>query len=134
MSRIQTTGPTEVTSDWSGVHLPAANTIATSTIAAPGAGRRLVITRIEVGLVASSAAPSAKAVSVSITDNATGTVIWGVVLAVPATAGASTGLIECPVWIGQAVSVNGSITLAFSASGGANTVESVSWGGVTVLA
>lgn len=112
---------------WSVAHLPAANTKATITQAAPGVGARNVCTGITVGFAAGAAAPSAINVTVSLLDNVTA--IWGITLSLPATAGAMAGVTRTDIWIPG--TENQSMTLAFSVAGGANTVESVSMEGTT---
>lgn len=116
---------------WTSVHQPAANTQATTTKAAAGAGVTNVCTGITVTLAAGSTAPSAVQLSVVLRDGASGagTVKWAGVLSLPATAGASVGITRSGLWIEG--TANTAMTLEFSAAGGANTVEAVSLEGTT---
>lgn len=109
------------------VHTPAANTKATVTQAAPGVGSRNACTGLTVALAAGAVAPSAVNVTVTVLDNATS--IWGITLSIPATAGAMSGVTRSDVWIPG--TENQTMTLQFSAAGGANTIESVSMEGTT---
>ena len=117
---------------WTVHHVPAANTVATITQAAAGAGVRNVCTGLTVMLVAGATAPTAIQVSASLIDGAAGgtTYLWRAVLSCPATAGATTGVALSGLWLPG--TANTGMTLEFSAAGGANTVESVSMSGTTV--
>lgn len=118
---------------WTKTHAPAANTQATASKAAAGAGIRNVCTGILVTLVAGSTAPAAVQVTVNLRDGATGagTVLWSAVMSLPATAGGSAAPIALSgLWIEG--TENTAMTLEFSAAGGANTVEAVAMQGDTV--
>jgi hypothetical protein len=112
-------------------HEPAVNTKATIVIAAPGAGRRLVATGL-TATIAADAAPAAVKVSVQLIEDAGGTptVRWRSVLGLQAVAGASAGVTR-PCWI-PTVAANKSLTLEFSAAGGANTYQAVALEGYTI--
>ena len=117
---------------WTSHHLPAANTQATISKASAGAGLRNVCTWITVVLAAGASAPTAATLSVSLIDGATGgvTYLWRAAISIPAVAGVTNGIALSNLWLpGTAATA---MTLEFSASGGANTVESVSMGGVIV--
>lgn len=112
---------------WTTNHRPAANTKATATQAAPGAGWRNVCTGITATICANSGVPTPVAVGVRILSDATE--IWGVTLALPGTAGATTGLVKDDCWIPAAE--DKALTIEFTAAGGASTLESVSIEGTT---
>ena len=134
MSRLPQWPNTEPTTDWTASHVPAANTKATITQAAPGAGLRLVATGLTVTLAAGSTAPTAVNVTVTLIDGASGgsTYLWRTTLSLPATAGANVSLTRECLWLWG--TANTAMTLEFSAAGGANTIESVSLEGTTVRA
>ena len=117
---------------WTAHHVPAANTAATITKAAAGAGIRNVCTWITVKLVAGATAPTAVNTSVSLIDGASGgtTYLWRATISLPATGGADNGVALSNLWLPG--SRNTGMTLEFLAAGGANTIESVSMGGVTI--
>lgn len=127
--RIQTTEPW---TDWTKTHGPAANTPATCTQAAAGAGKRNVCTGLTVMLVSNTVAPAAAAVVVRLIDGASGgtTYLWEMRLSLPATAGAASGAVRENLFI--VGSPNTAMTLEFSAAGGANTFESVSMEGAVI--
>lgn len=110
--------------EWSQAHQPAANTQATTTRAAGGAGVRHVCTSI-VATLSTTAAATAIALNVFLRDGApgVGTVIWGGNLAVSATAGDKDKIVISGLNIvGSAATA---MTLECSVAGGANTLESV---------
>lgn len=117
---------------WSAHHVPDANTAATATQAAPGVSKRNVITWLTVVFAAGSSAPAAVNTSVSAIDGGTGgtTYLWRATISLPATAGATNGIALEDLWLPG--STNTATTLEFLAAGGANTYESVSFGGVVV--
>lgn len=117
---------------WTASHVPAANTTATITKAAAGAGTKNVCTALTVKLVAGATAPTAINVSVSLIDGAAGgtTYLWRATMSLPATAGADNGIALSNLWIPG--TANTAMTLEFSATGGANTLESVTMSGTTV--
>lgn len=127
---VQTPGLAE--NVWTAVDQPAANTQATETRAAAGAGVRNVCTSITAMFAAGASAPTAVNVSVVLRDGATGagTILWAASLSIPATAGATNGISVGGLWIPG--SANTAMTLEFSAAGGANTIESVSMTGTTI--
>jgi hypothetical protein len=110
---------------WSAIHAPAANTQATTTQGARQ-GFRHVATGMYAQLVAGAVAPAAVQLSVILRDgpSGTGTVLWQGVVALPATAGAAAPSVQVPDLFIQGTPGN-AMTLEFSATGGANTVESV---------
>jgi hypothetical protein len=116
---------------WAAGHEPAVNTKATVTIAAPGAGKRLVVTGL-TATIAADAAPAAVKVSVRLIEDAAGTptVRLPMVLGLQAVAGAMAGGTR-PCFI-VALAQNTSMTLEFSAAGGANTYEAVALEGYTI--
>jgi hypothetical protein len=115
-------------------HVPAANTQATRNQAAAGAGLKNVCTGIHATFSANATAPTAVQVYVYLRDGASGsgTILWAATLSLPATAGASTGISITGLWIPG--SANTSMTLEFSAAGGANTLEVVTLTGCIVAA
>jgi len=114
-------------------HAPAANTKATITRAAAGAGKRNVCTGLTVTFCAGATAPTAVQVSVALIDGASGgtTYLWGPhVISLPATAGAMNGIARDGLYIPG--TANTAMTLEFSAAGGANTIEAVSFESIQV--
>lgn len=114
-------------------HKPAANTQATITLAAGGAGVRNVCTGLTVMLAAGTTAPSAASVTVALIDGSTGgtTYLWGPhTVSLPAVAGAETGIVVGHCW--KPGTANTAMTLEFSAAGGANTFETVCFDYTTV--
>lgn len=124
-------GASATGSSWTSVHTPAANTRATTTRAAAGAGVRNVCTGLTVTLAAGAVAPSAVQVTVTLRDGASGagTVKWAAVLALTAVAGQLVGAVKDNLWIEG--SPNTAMTLEFDIAGGANTIEAVSMEGTT---
>lgn len=113
---------------WAVNHEPAANTQATIVKAAAGAGIKHVCTGFSATIAAGATAPSAVQVSVRLLDGAA--VIWAGVFGLTATAGDRSGVARSGLWIvGTAAT---SMTLQFSAAGGANTYEAVTLEGVDV--
>lgn len=112
---------------WTLVSAPAANTQATVTKAAGGAGIRHVCTAITATLVAGTTAPAAAQVTVNLRDGATGAgnVLWTGQMALTATAGTQATPLQIS-GLNILGSANTPMTLEFSAAGGANTLESVS--------
>lgn len=107
-------------------HVPAANTQATISHAAGGAGVKRVCTSLSCVLAANTTAPSAAAVSVALRDGASGagTVLWSHTMVLSAVAGAMNGIALADLWIPG--TANTAMTLEFSGAAGANTFESVS--------
>jgi hypothetical protein len=117
---------------WTAIHVPAANTQATATKASAGAGIRNVATGFTVTLASTGTAPTAIQLTVSLIDGASGggTYLWRTAIALPAVAGAITAFTRSGLWLpGTAATA---MTLEFSATGGANTIESVALEGTTV--
>lgn len=116
--------------DWSVNHTPVANTQATITRAAGGAGVRHVCTSITFSLNALTTAAETT-VLVNLRDGATGagTILWSQrVHVIP---GGTTGIALAPLNIfGTA---NTAMTLEFAAAGGADTFESVAMTGHDVV-
>lgn len=119
---------------WSVSHVPAANTQATISRAAAGAGIRNVCTGLTIVLAGGTAAPAAVNMTVNLIDGALGgtTYLWRVTLSLPAVAGAVNGIARSGLWLPG--TANTAMTLEFSAAGGANTIQSVSLEGTTVTA
>jgi len=117
-----------VKNTWAQGHLPAANTQATTTKAAPGAGLRNVCTGI-TATIAASAAPAAVVALVVLRDGATGVgaVLWADYVALTAVAGAVSKINLSGLRIRG--SANTQMTLEFALAGGANTLEVVSMQG-----
>lgn len=110
--------------EWSINHTPAANTQATISRAAGGAGVRHVCKSITATLIGLAAAAEAT-VLVNLRDGATGagTILWSARLLVQGTTGNETGIALSGLNIvGSAATA---MTLEFSAAGGADTFESV---------
>lgn len=114
------------------IHVPSANTVATASIAAGGAGVRNVCTGLTAVIAATATAPTAVNVIVNLIDGATGgtTFLWRMTLSLPATAGETRGVTRSGLWLPG--TTNTALTLEFSAAGGANTIESVSLEGVRI--
>jgi hypothetical protein len=110
---------------WAVTHSPAANTQATISKAAGGAGVRHVCTSLAARIVGGTTAPAAVSVTLNLRDGATGagTVLasWTFVLA--GAIAAKDEVILCDLNI--VGTANTAMTLEFSAAGGANTLESV---------
>lgn len=121
-------------SGWQQNNNPAANTQATTSQPAGGAGVHHVCTWIAASLTAGSTAPTVPAtpVNVRLRDGASGagTVIWLCGLAIPATAGESDKILLSGLEI--VGSANTAMTLEFSAAGGAGTFEIVAFGGYDI--
>lgn len=118
--------------DWSVISVPIANTQATASKGAGGAGVRHVCTSITAILAADTTAPGAASVIVNLIDGASGggVYLWRGRLALPATAGETREIVISGLNIfGTA---NTAMTLEFSAAGGANTFESVTLTGYSV--
>lgn len=117
---------------WSVYHAPAANNAATISKAAVTNGTH-VCTGFMATLSTGASAPTAIQVSVALRDGATGagTILWTGVIAVPATAGVSAHPIVV-TGVELKGTQNTAMTFEFSATAGANTIESVSMCGYTV--
>lgn len=119
------------TATWLLTHNPGANTKATATQASAGTGRKNVCTSFAFNLGGGASAPAAITVNGNICDGASGsTAIVSYVISIDARAGALSGIAMSNVWIvGSAAT---SMTLEFSAAGGANTSESVNANGQVI--
>lgn len=121
-----------VNQDWNVVHAPAANTQATISKAATANGVH-VCTGFVATFATGASAPTAIVLNVALRDGATGagTVLWQGVIGVPATAGVSA----TPIVV-TGVNFKGTagtaMTLEFSATGGANTIQTVNMMGYTI--
>lgn len=113
--------------DWSINHAPAANTQATITRAAGGAGVRHVCTSITAVLSAAAAATSG-VVQINLRDGGTGagTILWSATVQIGGAASISGGAVGISL-SGLRIfgTANTAMTLEFSAAGGADTTESV---------
>jgi len=98
------------------------------------AGVRPVCVGFTVTIAATSTTPSAWSGSVSLIDGAAGgsTYLWRSAISLPATAGAIVSIPRSGLWIPGSVAAP--LTLEFSSSGGANTVQSLSMEGVSLNA
>jgi hypothetical protein len=104
---------------------PGANTQATATVAAPGAGYRNVLTSLIAKFVAGTSAPSAVNVNMNIIGGSSGgTPVWSVTCSLDATAGRDGGFVLDDLYV--PVATNTALTVEFSGAGGSNTFESVS--------
>jgi hypothetical protein len=118
---------------WKVSHSPVANTQATATRAAAGAGLMNVCTGLTITFCAGAVAPTAVLISVAVIDGASGgtTYLWGPFpFSLPAVAGAMNGLVEASLYIPG--SANTPMTVEFSATGGANTIQAVMMRGTTL--
>lgn len=117
---------------WVASHFPSANTQATIDRAAAGSGVRNVCTALTVTLAAGTSAPSAIQLTAKLIDDSGGTpvTLWGTVISLPATAGAVSAFTLTKLWLPS--TANKALTLQFSATGGANTIQSVWMTGTTV--
>lgn len=117
---------------WSIVHTPAANTQATISRAAAGAGLKHVCVGLSATFVAATTAPAAIQVSVALRDGASGagTILWQANMSLPATGGASSQPIQLTELFIPGTA-NTAMTLEFSVAGGANTLENVALMGYT---
>lgn len=115
---------------WTADHQPAENTVATIARAAPGAGFRLVITKIQVVICNDDAAPTAGSRPASLVEDAAGTPVthWGHRVGILAVAGAMSGISDD---VHIVLPENKSATLAFASAGGTDTFESVYMEGYT---
>jgi hypothetical protein len=114
-------------SRWHKVHVPVtANTLATVTMPAPGAGKALVVTQVVFTMVNQGVVAATKAGQVT-SDVET---LFGTIIAVP-------GVIGGMNWVSSRVPLqapeNKPVVAAFGSAGGANIFESVSLAGYVVL-
>lgn len=115
-------------SRWHKVHVPVtANTLATVTMPAPGAGKALVVTQAVFSLVSNQALIAAVKAGQVTSDTET---LFGTIISVPAVIGGMT-------WVSSRVPLqapeNKPVVAAFGSPGGANVFESVSLAGYVVL-
>lgn len=120
--------------DWSVTHAPAANTQATASKAAGGAGVQHVVTGLSVTLAGGAAAPTAALVTVNLRDGATGAgaILNTWTLAVEAVAGKVVTLSLSGLNV--VGSANTACTLETSAAPGVNVSASVNLFGKAVTA
>lgn len=118
---------------WAVNNVPAANTQATVSKAAGGAGVRHVLQAILAAAVSDSAAPAAIARAVYVRDGASGvgTIIWAGYCALPAVAGEKSEIALSGLNI--VGSANSAMTIEYSQAMGANTYQSVSMAGMSVI-
>jgi hypothetical protein len=118
--------------DWSIWGSPAANTQATVTKAAGGAGVRHVVTSVSGTVTSTTTAPAGGRISLALRDGISGSGtligIWDLPVAAAANSGASFALSGLNI-VG---SPNTAMTLEFAAAGGANTFESVTLTGYSI--
>jgi hypothetical protein len=111
---------------WTIFNDPAVNTAATISKAAGTGGAVHVADCVTATLVANTTAPAAIVVTAVIRDGATGvgTILWSADLGLTATAGLSSAPMQlCGLNING--TANTSMTIEFTAAGGANTFETV---------
>lgn len=133
---IPSFGPTKVVhaqlgATWTEHHAPAANTQATISRAAATTGTH-VIDCVVVKLAAGAVAPTAVTITLNVRDGATGagTVKLAMPFSLPAVAGdPGQSFSQCGLNI--VGTVNTAATVEFSATGGANTIQSVFMKGFT---
>jgi hypothetical protein len=104
---------------------PAGNTVATCTHAAV-TGKQHICQTIHCTFNAGTSAPSAVQVSVVLRDGASGvgTVLWATQMALQATAGQASPVVEQSGLAIQGTTGN-AMTLEFASAGGSNTFETV---------
>lgn len=107
-------------------HVPAVNVAATVTRAAPGVGRRIVITGFDAIVANGGTAPTATTAVPSLVSGST--TKWSATFGVQATAGDTVGITKANRWI--ICGENEAVTLSFAAASGANTYQSVNLEGV----
>lgn len=113
---------------WAVRDRPAVNVQASIVRAAGAAGVRHVATGLTVVLAAGATAPTAVNIAVELLDGVT--VVWDATISLPATAGAMNGIALSGLHIPGTAAT--SMTLRFSAAGGANTFESVALQGIDI--
>lgn len=118
--------------EWAVNHTPAANTQATISQAAGGAGVRHVCKSITVSLIGLAAAAETT-VLVNLRDGATGagTILWSTRLLVTGTVGSEVAIALPNLNI--VGSANTAMTLEFAAAGGASTFETVAMTGFSTV-
>ena len=130
--RVRTFHQDQSDSVWSKHVVASANSVASGVQAAAGPSTRNVCTWLTVKLVGGASAPAAVNTSVSLIDGDTGgtTYLWRSTISLPATAGADNGIALSGLWLPG--TANTKMTLEFLAAGGANSIESISFGGTTI--
>lgn len=110
--------------EWSITAQPAANTVASATRAAGGAGVRHVLRTINA-TIGFNPAPAAAVVSVYVRDGASGvgTILWIDQANVEAVAGRAARVVA--TGLNLVGSANTAMTVEFSAAGGASTFETI---------
>lgn len=118
--------------DWSLTHEPGVNAQATKTRQAAGPDTRNVCTGLTASFAATGTAPSAVNVQLRLIDGGTGgaRVLWAMTISLPAVAGAMNGVVRENFW--RQGSPNTAMTFEFSAAGGAFTIQTIDFEGVTV--
>lgn len=111
---------------WAQAHNPGSNTLATTTKAAPGEKKRLVITGYRAKLTSGATAPTAAVATVTLSDGTT--TYDSETLGAVATAGVSDGYVVEDCWI--PLPENTAAVFAFGGAGGTNTYESVNLRGI----
>ncbi|MDB5308144.1 MAG: hypothetical protein JWO38_2346 [Gemmataceae bacterium] len=117
---------------WAVTSNPGANTQASASQAAGGAGVRHVCTGLSFSIASGGTAPTAAQLVVNLRDGATGagTVLHSWTIAIPATTGAFNSFEM--VGLNIVGSANTAMTLEFAAAGGANTYEACNLTGYDV--
>lgn len=116
-------------SPWDIEHVPLVNVQATIAQATAGVGLRNVMKTAAFVFAAGATAPTAATIEIEILDGVT--VVWQLTISVPATAGAMNGVALSNLNIYGTADT--SMTIRFSAAGGANTFESVAATGMVVV-
>jgi len=115
--------------NWSQQNSPAANTQATTSRAAGGAGVRHVCTSITACIVSTGAGGGGGVINLRDGATGAGTILWSAQLGVPGINNGDSIVISGLSIVGSA---NTAMTLEFAAAGGANTTESVAMTGYTI--
>ena len=111
---------------FTGTHTPAANTKATVTIAAPGLGRRNVVTSFDAVIANGASTPTGTITAITLVSGST--TKWGTSFGVQALIGDSVGIVKSNQWI--VCGENEAVVLEFAAASGANTTQSVNIAGI----
>lgn len=117
--------------EWQLQNNPGANTQATASKAAGGAGVRHILRSFTISLSSTAAAASQQTVVIRDGASGAGTVLYTFSVAIPATAdsGAVFGLSNLSIF----GSANTAMTIEFTVAGGANTFETVSASGISTI-
>lgn len=118
--------------NWAVTHAPAANTVASASKAAGGAGVRHVLTGFHAKIVGGTTAPAAIQVTVNVRDGATGagTILAAFTMVLAAAIAAKDEIAMSDLNI--VGSANTAMTVEFSAAGGLNTFECASLQGYSI--